>query len=303
MRIMAEEADGGVRADTFLARTAALSRSQAARLLADGHVLLNGRPVKKNHLVSPGECFFFENPDPLPANTAAEKIELDVVYEDDDLIVVNKRRGMVVHPAPGHGSGTLVNALLHHCGGTLSGIGGILRPGIVHRLDKDTSGLLLAAKHDRAHTSLSAALKERRVGRVYEAVVQGHPRPDIFTVCAPIGRHPAHRKKMAAVTGGRPAVTHVETLAEYRGYSHVRCKLETGRTHQIRVHLAHTGHPLLGDALYGAGPNAFGLTGQCLHARFLTFPHPRDGRDVCLSTELPEYFEKILTRLAEEGSG
>ena len=297
--VTAESGHEGMRADTFLALCGGMSRTQAARLLADGFVLLKNRPVGKNYRVCDGDCFQVTLPEAVPLRAQAQAIPLEVVYEDSDLIVVNKARGMVVHPAPGHSDGTLVNALLHHCAGSLSGIGGVTRPGIVHRLDKDTSGLIMAAKNDDSHTALSAALKQRQISRVYEAVIKGHPKSDAFSVDAPIGRHPTARKKMAIVPTGRAAVTHVTVLAEYPGYSHVRCKLETGRTHQIRVHLAHRGHPLLGDTLYGAGPNPFGIAGQCLHARFLEFPHPCSGAIISLATELPEYFCGILEKISK----
>jgi 23S rRNA pseudouridine1911/1915/1917 synthase len=207
---------------------------------------------------------------------------------------------MVVHPAPGHPDGTLVNALLWHCGDSLSGIGGEKRPGIVHRIDKDTSGLLIVAKNDFAHQALSAQLSDRSLSRVYEAVARGGFREDAGTVARPIGRHPTDRKRMAVLPGGRPAVTHWEVLARYRGYTHIRCRLETGRTHQIRVHLASLGHPLLGDAVYGAPAPDKGLSGQCLHARELKFIHPRTGEPVRLETELPDYFLEVLSRLGQK---
>ena len=235
-------------------------------------------------------------PEAAEAELAAEDIPLDVVYEDEDVIAVNKPRGMVVHPAPGHPDGTLVNALMYHCGDSLSGIGGERRPGIVHRIDKDTSGLIIAAKNDFAHLGLSAQLSDHSLARVYECVVFGRMREPSGTVDAPIARHPAERKRMAVVPGGRSAVTHWEVIASYRGWTHLRCRLETGRTHQIRVHMAHIGHPLLGDEVYGRGEEK-GLRGQCLHARELRFVHPRSGERICLSTELPEYFKAVLARL------
>ena len=232
----------------------------------------------------------------------AQNIPLDVVYEDEDVIVVNKPRGMVVHPAPGHPMGTLVNALMYHCGDSLSGVGGAKRPGIVHRIDKDTSGLIIAAKNDMAHLALSAQLADRSLSRVYEAVAVGNFREDSGTVDAPIGRHPNERKKMAVIAqNSRPAVTHWQVIARYRGYTHIRCKLETGRTHQIRVHMAYLGHPLLGDEVYGhAKLPEKGLTGQCLHARELKFIHPRTGEQIHLETELPDYFQDVLHRLGNE---
>ena len=230
----------------------------------------------------------------------AQDIPLDVVYEDEDLIVVNKARGMVVHPAPGHADGTLVNALLHHCAGSLSGIGGEQRPGIVHRIDKDTSGLLIVAKNDFAHQALSAQLSDRSLSRVYEAVVRGNFRQDEGIIDRPIGRHPTDRKRMAVTEkNSRHALTHWKVLERYRGYCRVQCRLETGRTHQIRVHMASIGHPLLGDYVYGAPSPEKGLEGQCLHARELKFIHPRTGQAVHLKSELPDYFTKVLTRLVE----
>ena len=223
-----------------------------------------------------------------------------MVYEDSDVIVVNKPRGLVVHPAPGHPDGTLVNALMFHCGDSLSGVGGELRPGIVHRLDRDTSGLIIAAKNDFAHLSLSEQLADRSLSRVYEAVVHGSFRSDSGTVDAPIGRHPADRKRMAVTQkNSRAAVTHWEVIARYRGFTHVRCVLETGRTHQIRVHMAHIGHPLLGDMVYGTGCPEKGLEGQCLHARELKFRHPRSGEEIRLGSDLPAYFTGVLSRLGE----
>jgi 23S rRNA pseudouridine1911/1915/1917 synthase len=222
---------------------------------------------------------------------------LDVVYEDDDVIVVNKPTGMVVHPAPGHSDGTLVNALLHHCAGSLSGIGGEKRPGIVHRIDRDTSGLIIAAKNDAAHLGLSAQLADHTLARTYECLVTGNLREDSGTVDAPIGRHPTDRKKMAVTAKGRRAVTHWEVIARYPGVTHVRCRLETGRTHQIRVHMAHMGHPILGDTVYGAKKPVPGLTGQCLHAVGLRFLHPRTGEAVELHCDLPEEFKAYLRKL------
>ena len=292
------------RIDALLARSLpGLTRSAAQRLLAQGAVTKDGAPVKKNYKTVPGDTFVVTLPDAAPSELVAQDLPLDVVYEDADLIVVNKPRGMVVHPAPGHEDGTLVNALLAHCGDSLSGVGGERRPGIVHRIDKDTSGLLIVAKNDFAHLALSAQLADRSLSRVYEAVVRGGMREDSGTVNAPIGRHPTDRKKMAVTQkGSRSAVTHWEVIARYRGYTHIRCRLETGRTHQIRVHMAHIGHPLLGDALYGAPSPDKGLSGQCLHARELKFIHPRTGEHVVISTDLPEYFTSVLHRLCLEAN-
>ena len=290
--------ESGERIDALLTRSG-YTRSGAARLIAAGQVTRNGKPVKKSDLTGAGDVILVEENDaPAPAAAVAQDIPLDIVYEDGDLIVVNKPRGLVVHPAPGHPDGTLVNALLHHCGGSLSGIGGEQRPGIVHRIDRDTSGLLIVAKNDFAHQSLSAQLADRSLSRIYEAVVHGGFRADSGTVDAPIGRHPADRKRMAVTEkNSRRAVTHWEVIERYAGYTHIRCKLETGRTHQIRVHMAHIGHPLLGDMVYGAGKSEKGLEGQCLHARTLKFIHPRTGEHVELTSPLPEYFTGVLSRL------
>ena len=292
--------ESGERIDALLAHSG-FTRSAAVRLIETGNVRRNGHTVKKSDRAQAGDVIEVDAPDEAaPTQTLPQDIPLDVVYEDDDVIVVNKPRGLVVHPAPGHPDGTLVNALLFHCGDSLSGIGGELRPGIVHRLDRDTSGLLIAAKNDFSHLALSAQLADRSLSRIYEAVVHGSFRDDAGCVNAPIGRHPVDRKRMAVTPkNSRPAVTHWEVLARYRGFTHVRCILETGRTHQIRVHMAHIGHPLLGDMVYGAGKPEKGLEGQCLHARSLKFRHPRTGEEVRLTSELPGYFTDVLSRLGE----
>ena len=251
----------------------------------------------ENHRLTGAETVSVALPDPAPIEAAPEDIPLDVVYEDGDVIVVNKPKGLVVHPAPGHPDGTLVNALLHHCGDSLSGIGGALRPGIVHRIDRDTSGLLIAAKNDFAHQRLSAQLQDHTLSRVYRCIVVGNLREDAGTVDAPIGRCPADRKKMAVVAGGRPAVTHWTVLERLPGHTYVECRLETGRTHQIRVHMASIGHPILGDTVYGSKKPVPGLQGQCLHAVGLRFLHPRTGEAVELWCELPEEFQAQLRRL------
>ena len=290
----------GERADVFLSRSVPeLTRSAAQRLLEQGAVLLDGRAVKKNDRLSPGAELSLTLPDPEPVDARPQDIPLDVIYEDRDVIVVNKPVGLVVHPAPGHPDGTLVNALLYHCGTSLSGINGQLRPGIVHRIDRDTSGLIIAAKHDRAHLALAAQLQDHSLARTYEAVAVGSLREDGGTVSAPIGRHPVDRKRMAVdPKNGREAVTHWSVLARYPGYTHVECRLETGRTHQIRVHLASIGHPLLGDTVYGAKKPVPGLAGQCLHARRLRFIHPSTGEPVELECPLPQWFKAVLEKLA-----
>ena len=291
--------ESGERIDALLARSVEdLTRSAAQHLLEDGCVTRNGEPVRKNYKCRAGDVFELLLPPPAEIPLAPQDIPLDIVFEDEDVIVVNKPRGLVVHPAPGHPDGTLVNALLFHCGDTLSGIGGEKRPGIVHRIDKDTSGLLIVAKNDFAHQALSAQLADRSLSRVYEAVVHGSFREDSGTVDRPIGRHPTDRKRMAVTEkNSRPAVTHWQVLKRYRGYTHIECRLETGRTHQIRVHMANIGHPLLGDGVYGAPCPEKGLEGQCLHARELKFIHPRSGEAVVLETALPPYFLDVLSKL------
>ena len=290
--------DAGARLDAWLAcRLPDVTRSAAARLCEEGRVCSAGRPLAKNHRLTGAETVSVALPDPAPIEAAPEDIPLDVVYEDGDVIVVNKPKGLVVHPAPGHPDGTLVNALLHHCGDSLSGIGGELRPGIVHRIDRDTSGLLIAAKNDFAHQRLSAQLQDHTLSRVYRCIVVGNLREDAGTVDAPIGRCPADRKKMAVVAGGRPAVTHWTVLERLPGHTYVECRLETGRTHQIRVHMASIGHPILGDTVYGSKKPVPGLQGQCLHAVGLRFLHPRTGEAVELWCELPEEFQAQLRRL------
>ena len=287
----------GVRLDAFLSADGALTRSQAARLIAEGRVRVNGKPAAKSARLSGGETVTVDVPQLRETALPPQDIPLDVVYEDDDVIVVNKPTGLVVHPAPGHPDGTLVNALLHHCGDSLSGIGGEKRPGIVHRIDRDTSGLIIAAKNDAAHLALSAQLKDHSLSRTYECLVTGNMKQDSGTVDAPIGRSSADRKKMAVVPTGRRAVTHWEVVARYPGVTHLRCRLETGRTHQIRVHMAYIGHPILGDTVYGAKKPVPGLTGQCLHATGLRFIHPRTGEPVELHCPLPPEFTAMLQKL------
>ncbi len=291
--------ESGERIDALLARSVGdLSRSAAQRLLERGMATVNGVPARKNRICAAGDVIELSLPEPGAAAPLAQDIELDVRYEDSDLIVVNKPRGMVVHPAPGHEDGTLVNALLHHCGGSLSGVGGLLRPGIVHRIDKDTSGLIIAAKNDFAHLRLSKQLSDRSLSRQYEAVVRGGLREDSGAVNRPIGRCPTDRRRMAVTEkNSRPAVTRWRVIARYRGYTHIACCLETGRTHQIRVHMASIGHPLLGDYTYGAPSPDKGLEGQCLHARRLKFIHPRTGEQMELEAPLPQYFTDVLSRL------
>jgi len=294
------EPDAGKRVDVWLsAQVEGLTRSAAQRLLEEGRVSLNGKPLAKNHRLTGTEVLTVTLPDPEPLDAVPQDIPLDVVYEDADVIVVNKPKGLVVHPAPGHPDGTLVNALLHHCGGSLSGVGGALRPGIVHRIDRDTSGLIIAAKNDFAHQALAAQLQDHSLARTYECLALGSFREDRGTVDAPIGRHPADRKKMTVTEkNSRPAVTHFEVLERCGGYTHIRCRLETGRTHQIRVHMAYLGRPLLGDTVYGRKKPELGQSSQVLHARELTFLHPRTGLPVTVACELPAYFQEVLRKLA-----
>lgn len=292
----------GERADAALARlSGTLTRSAAQRLLEAGQVTSRGRVLKKNDRLEAGDPLEVEIPAPQPLELSAEDIPLDIVYEDGDLIVLNKPKGLVVHPAAGHWSGTLVNALLHHCRDSLSGINGALRPGIVHRIDKDTSGLLVVAKNDFAHQNLAAQLQDHSLAREYVCLVTGGMRADSGTVDAPIGRHPTDRKRMAVVADGRPAVTHWQVLERFSGYTLLKCRLETGRTHQIRVHMAHIGHPIVGDMVYGRKKPELGQDTQCLHARAITFRHPRSGETVTLTCPLPPYLEALIHQLRAKG--
>ena len=289
----------GERLDAFLARCAEnLSRSAAQKLIEEGHVLRNGRPGKKNDKLNIGDSIEYTIPEPKAVDIAPKEIPLDIVYEDEDVIVINKPKGLVVHPAAGHLDDTLVNGLLYAMGDELSGINGELRPGIVHRIDKDTSGLLAVAKNDLAHAVLASQLKDHTMARTYEAIVCGSFREDRGTVDAPIGRHPTDRKKMCVTQrNSKEAVTHWEVVKRYRGYTHIRCRLETGRTHQIRVHMANIGHPILGDTVYGHKKPELGQDSQCLHAGALCFRHPRDGRPVMVFAPLPEYFCQVIEKL------
>ena len=291
--------NAGERIDRFLCRDLeSLSRSYIQKLLKDGHIKVNGRAVKANYKVNSGDqiCVTIpelETPDILPEN-----IPLDILYEDDDILVVNKPKGMVVHPAPGHYSHTLVNAVLYHCGEQLSGINGVQRPGIVHRIDMDTTGSLLICKNDRAHQILAEQLKEHSITRRYHAIVCGNIKTDTGTVNAPIGRHPVDRKKMSVkAPNGRNAVTHYRVLERFGSFTYIECELETGRTHQIRVHMASIGHPILGDAVYGPAKCPYKLQGQTLHAKILGIMHPSTGEYMEFDAPLPEYFSDLLERL------
>lgn len=287
----------GERIDRYISdNIAELTRSAVQGLIADGLVLADGKSVSKNYKLRGGETVEVEIPEPEPMDAVPEDIPLDIVYEDADLLVVNKPKGMVVHPAHGNYTGTLVNALLHHCGDSLSGINGVIRPGIVHRIDKDTSGLLIVAKNDAAHLHLAEQIKVHSFTREYEAVACGSFKESEGTVDAPIGRHKTDRKKMCVTTeNSRNAVTHYSVIKQYGGYAHVRLRLETGRTHQIRVHLAYIGHPVLGDAVYGKPFR--GIEGQCLHARKIGFIHPTTGEYLEFTSELPDYFVSVLSKL------
>ena len=289
----------GERLDAFLSRSAeGLSRSAAQKLIADGNVLLNGRPARKNDRLRVGDSVELTIPEPREVDIAPKQMPLDIVYEDEDVAVINKPKGLVVHPAAGHQDDTLVNGLLYAMGDSLSGINGELRPGIVHRIDKDTSGLLAIAKNDLAHTVLASQLKDHSMARTYEAIVCGSFKEDSGTVDAPIGRHPTDRKKMCVTQrNSKSAVTHWEVVERFRGYTHIRCRLETGRTHQIRVHMAYIGHPILGDTVYGHKKPELGQDSQCLHAGALCFRHPRDGRPVMVFAPLPDYFQSVLDKL------
>lgn len=296
--LTAEEA--GLRLDVFLAaRVEGLTRSAAQRLLEEGAVTRQGKAVKKNEKTAPGAVYAVDLPEPEPLDVLPQDIPLDIRYEDEDVVVVNKPVGMVVHPAPGHPDGTVVNALLYHCGRSLSGINGVLRPGIVHRIDRDTSGLLIVAKNDAAHLSLAEQLQDHTLYREYRAVCLGNLKEDEGTVDAPMARHRTDRKKMAVDPAGKRAVTHWRVLERYPGYTYVQCRLETGRTHQIRVHMAHMGHPLLGDTVYGPKNRKPwpGLAGQCLHAFRLSFLHPRTGVRTDVECPLPDWFQAVLTKL------
>ena len=290
------EVQESARADMAVSLGAEVSRAMAVKLIEDGKaVRKNGSLLKKSEKLQAGEEICVILPDPEPLEIVAQEMPLDIRYEDEDVIVINKEKGVVVHPAPGHPDGTLVNALLYHCGKSLSGIGGVARPGIVHRIDRDTSGLLIVAKNDEAHQKLSEDLKEHLVAREYIAVIEGHLPETNMTVNRPIGRDEKDRKKMAVVSkGGKEAVTHLQVLEEYPGYSLVLCTLETGRTHQIRVHLASLGHPIVGDSVYGRPKNEFHLNGQCLHARTLTFRHPKTGEKMEIHAPTPPYFQKVV---------
>lgn len=305
--MIAESSDVGIRLDALLAERCNLTRSAVQKLIDAGHATVNLKSVAKNTKIKAGDSISLIIPPPQPTDVQPENIPIDIVYEDDDLLVVNKPKGMVVHPAPGNYTGTLVNALLFHCKDSLSGIGGVIRPGIVHRIDKDTSGLLIVAKNDKAHLALAEQIQAHSFLRSYEAIAVGRFRDEKGSVDAPIGRHPVDRKKMAIVASGKEARTHWEVLETFAGFTHIKCVLETGRTHQIRVHLSSTGHPLLCDSIYGGGHTAFEkqnasvVNGQCLHARTIGFVHPTTGETLHFTSELPSYFMTVLEKLRKIG--
>lgn len=302
LEFVAAPQDAGQRMDRWLSGCCGeLSRSALQALMEQGAVLRNGQPVNKKDKVMAGDTVLVTLPDPQPIEAQPQDIPLDIVFEDDHLLVVNKPKGMVVHPAPGKPDGTLVNALLYHCAGGLSGIGGAIRPGIVHRIDKDTSGLLVVAKDDATHQGLSEQMAVHDIHRVYHAVVYGNLKEDSGTVDAPIGRDPRDRKKMAVTaTNSKPARTHWQVLERFGNFTYIACRLETGRTHQIRVHMSHIGHPLAGDPVYGPRNVLRFLNGQCLHAKELGFRHPITGDMLRFDSELPPYFQEYLTRLRKE---
>ena len=299
--IVSEESEGE-RVDKYLTMLMdSLSRSYLQKLLKESHVTVGGQPVKANYRIKTEDAVRVLLPPLITPDILPENIPLEVLYEDEDVIVVNKPKGMVVHPAAGNDDGTLVNALLHHCGDSLSGINGIIRPGIVHRIDKDTSGLLIVAKNDIAHQGLAQQIKEHSFTRIYEAVVYGNMKREEGTVDAPIGRHPTDRKRMAVTDkNSRNAVTHYKVLKRYDGFTHVQLKLETGRTHQIRVHMAYIGHPVAGDTVYGVKKVITSLNGQCLHARVIGFVHPITEEYIEITSELPVYFTQFLSKLREQ---
>lgn len=292
------------RLDVYVSELLGITRSSAQGLIEDGYVSVNGKEQAKNYKLRVGDRIEASEPELRELNVEPENIPLDIVYEDEDIVVINKPCGMVVHPAPGNESGTLVNALLYHCGSTLSGINGVIRPGIVHRIDKDTSGLLVVAKNDEAHLFLSSLLKDHGIKRTYYAIIIGHMKEQSGTINAPIARHPVDRKKMAVVQGGREAITHYEVIKEFNGYSLLKLNLETGRTHQIRVHLSYKGHPIVGDTVYGGGSTPFErankalLDGQMLHATQLSFPHPKTREIVSFECDFRESFKELLKRLS-----
>ena len=306
MILTVKSEDKGKRVDVFVSENTEYSRARIQKMIEDKLIFIGGRAVTKSARVDEGDVVSFDVPPAEPTSNAAQNIPLDIIYEDDDIVVVNKQKGLVVHPAAGNSDGTLVNALLFHCGDSLSGIGGVTRPGIIHRIDKNTSGLIVVAKNDAAHISLSEQIKRHDVKRIYHAIAVGKIETAL-TLDYPIGRHPTQRKKMAVTQkNSKSATTIVEPIEAFAGATYVKCSLLTGRTHQIRVHLSHIGHPVLGDDVYGGIKNPVmkkygsGLEGQCLHAKEITFAHPRTGEKMHLECPLPDYFESILEKMRND---
>ena len=290
----------GKRIDAYISEKEEITRTTAQRLIEDGNILVNGKKQKSSYKVSIGDIITIEEVEAKPIELKAQDIQIEIIYEDNDIIVVNKPKGMVVHPGNGNPEGTLVNAIMAICKDSLSGIGGEIRPGIVHRLDKDTSGLLIVAKNDKAHVNISEQIKNHEVKKTYIALVRGIIKENEATIDMPIGRSNSDRKKMAVTKNGKNAITHIKVLKRYDNkYTLLEINIETGRTHQIRVHLSHIGYPIIGDYIYSNGKNEFGVVGQCLHAKRLEFKHPTSGKKIILEASLPEYFENILHELEQ----
>ena len=296
-KFIVEKEDANKRIDAYIAKSANISRVNAQRLISEGKILVNGKSVKHSYKTQENDEITMEQEEPKEVELKAENIPLEIIYEDKDIIVVNKPKGMVVHPANGNPDGTLVNAVMAICKDSLSGIGGELRPGIVHRLDKDTSGIIIVAKNDKAHINLSEQIKNHKVEKTYIALVKGNVKENQATINMPIGRSNKDRKKMAVTKNGKTAITHFKVLKRYDKYTLLEVKIETGRTHQIRVHLSQIGYPIVGDMVYSNGKNEGGIEGQCLHAKSLKFKHPITGKEMYLEAPLPEYFQKILHEL------
>ncbi len=296
-KFIVEKEDANKRIDAYIAKSANISRVNAQRLISEGKILVNGKSVKHSYKTQENDEITMEQEEPKEVELKAENIPLEIIYEDKDIIVVNKPKGMVVHPANGNPDGTLVNAVMAICKDSLSGIGGELRPGIVHRLDKDTSGIIIVAKNDKAHINLSEQIKNHKIEKTYIALVKGNVKENQATINMPIGRSNKDRKKMAVTKNGKTAITHFKVLQRYDKYTLLEVKIETGRTHQIRVHLSQIGYPIVGDMVYSNGKNEWGIEGQCLHAKSLKFKHPITGKEMYLEAPLPEYFQKILHEL------
>lgn len=300
-KFVVEQEDAGKRLDVFLAdKNQELSRSAIQRMVKEEQILINSKKAKVSYNVQPDDIIVMEEPEAKEIEIKAQNIPLEVIYEDKNIIVINKPKGLVVHPANGNPDGTLVNAIMAICKDSLSGIGGEIRPGIVHRLDKDTSGILIVAKNDKAHINLSNQIKNREVKKTYIALVRGIVKENLATIDMPIGRSQKDRKKMAVCKNGKNAITHIKVIKRYNEYTLLEVNIETGRTHQIRVHLAEIGYPVVGDMVYSNGKNKFGIVGQCLHAKALDFKHPITGKQMHLEAELPEYFKEIIKELDKE---